>query len=148
MNFTSILMSVCKSIKTWFRRTWQLPSNAHAYRLYIFNDQQTKFSFVLLARLRSAEPPIITRFLTSRQVIWFLFHRLTCLPTPTKTLRSARFSFQSAFSRGRMIHRFFDIPANHPKSSLLLTLTQRTLSNSPGAAVFSAAFDHIPVLAT
>jgi hypothetical protein len=38
VNFTSILMSVCKSIKTWFRRTWQSPSNAHAYRLYVVND--------------------------------------------------------------------------------------------------------------
>jgi hypothetical protein len=31
-------MSVCGAFRLQFRRTWQLPSNAHAYRLYVFNE--------------------------------------------------------------------------------------------------------------
>jgi hypothetical protein len=28
-----------------FRRTWQSPSNAHAYRLYVFNEPRSNFGF-------------------------------------------------------------------------------------------------------
>ncbi len=41
-NFISenscLSMSVCRSLRTQFRRTWQSPSNAHAYRLYVVNE--------------------------------------------------------------------------------------------------------------
>ena|SRR5450830_838223 len=33
-------MSVCRAFRPQFQRTWQLPSNAHAYRLYVFNEPQ------------------------------------------------------------------------------------------------------------
>jgi hypothetical protein len=38
-NFTSFLLHErLLAIKAKFRRTWQSPSNAHAYRLYFVND--------------------------------------------------------------------------------------------------------------
>jgi len=41
-------MSVLKCIALWLLEPWQSPSNAHAYRLYIFNDHQHRaYRFVV-----------------------------------------------------------------------------------------------------
>jgi hypothetical protein len=42
VNFTSFRRAF-----DLFRRTWQSPSNAHAYRLYIFNEPGAEFSVSL-----------------------------------------------------------------------------------------------------
>jgi hypothetical protein len=59
-----------------FRRTWQSPSNAHAYRLYVFNEPGIVFGrFGLLAlpdSLRSAKPWIMTVFMKTCQTLGFL----------------------------------------------------------------------------
>jgi hypothetical protein len=38
VNFTSVSMSVC-DVESCDSRSWQLPSNAHAYRLYVVKEQ-------------------------------------------------------------------------------------------------------------
>ena len=49
-----------------FRRTWQSPSNAHAYRLYVVNEPLQEHPALRLAflptPLRSAKPSIMTDF--------------------------------------------------------------------------------------
>ena len=69
-------MSVCRSLRTQFRRTWQSPSNAHAYRLYVVNEPLSLNVASLLrlaCPLRSAKPSIMTEFSAFRQPLAVFF---------------------------------------------------------------------------
>jgi hypothetical protein len=59
-------MSVCGAFRLQFRRTWQLPSNAHAYRLYVFNELLTSNNLQIKQLFRLfAKPAVISEALYS-----------------------------------------------------------------------------------
>ena len=118
MNFTSILMSVCKSAKTWFRRTWQLPSNAHAYRLYIFNEpaKQMRLTFVWLLSLDEQSFALWHRFSNPSRQEAFTFLPPPCSDRCWQRSGRARF-FANQSSRSLELYAGFSSLVNRAENS-------------------------------
>jgi hypothetical protein len=112
-------------LRLLFFRTWSLASNAHAYRLYVFNVLRKSIS-LFANPLRSAEPQIITGFLFPVNTEGFssLQH-----PSPTRTTASSNLLFSEAL-HCTSVFANFSITRNflphHP-----INKTVRTKQRSP-----------------
>jgi len=71
------------------KRTWQSPSNAHAYRLYIFNDQW-KFLFTWLAAISEALNSSTAFAALKRLAFSFHFEGINQLVVPMKGRENAQ----------------------------------------------------------
>src|SRR6476661_5697255 len=81
MKLLVYFMSVCRSLRTQFRRTWQSPSNAHAYRLYVVSEPSL---LNVASLLRLACPAAISEAHDHNSFLGRSVNRLArfCLPQP------------------------------------------------------------------